>query len=179
VPRLGIAGRDEATDIIYGIVLMQKFERTMEMVMRCAPPSSVSTRIGSLPPGVTIEPFYDRGDLCAITVNTVLHNMLFGIALIFLIQWLFSATCAAPSSFRRPFRVRCAWPSSSTVMRGNRPICCRSVQSIFGIIVDSRLIMLENIFRHLAHHDSAPGRKRLNDSLADRLRKIFDGAVRG
>jgi len=42
-----------------------------------------------LPPGVKVEPFYDRGDLVSITVQTVLHNMLFGIALIFLIQWLF------------------------------------------------------------------------------------------
>src|SRR5215211_6836917 len=33
-PRLGIAGRDEQTDTIYGIVLMQKFERTMEVVTR-------------------------------------------------------------------------------------------------------------------------------------------------
>jgi cobalt-zinc-cadmium resistance protein CzcA len=44
---------------------------------------------GSLPPGVTIEPWYDRGDLVAITVQTVLHNLLFGVGLIFLIQWVF------------------------------------------------------------------------------------------
>src|SRR5215208_4803490 len=31
-PRLGIAGRDSTTDVVTGIVLMQKFERTMEMV---------------------------------------------------------------------------------------------------------------------------------------------------
>jgi cobalt-zinc-cadmium resistance protein CzcA len=33
-PRLGIAGRDETTDIVTGIVLMQKFERTMDVVKR-------------------------------------------------------------------------------------------------------------------------------------------------
>src|SRR4029077_707381 len=44
---------------------------------------------GTLPAGVKIEPFYDRGDLVAVTVRTVLHNMAFGIALIFLIQWAF------------------------------------------------------------------------------------------
>src|SRR5215471_20529784 len=32
VPRLGIAGRDDKTDIIFGIVLMQKLECTMEVV---------------------------------------------------------------------------------------------------------------------------------------------------
>src|SRR4249919_37277 len=34
IPRLGIAGRDGTTDIIFGIVLMQKLERTMEVVTR-------------------------------------------------------------------------------------------------------------------------------------------------
>jgi hypothetical protein len=33
-PRLGIAGRDGVTDIVTGIVLMQKFERTSEVVAR-------------------------------------------------------------------------------------------------------------------------------------------------
>src|SRR5262249_32934066 len=33
-PRLGMAGRDDTTDIIFGIVLMQKLERTMEVVTR-------------------------------------------------------------------------------------------------------------------------------------------------
>ena len=33
-PRLGIAGRDDVTDVVTGIVLMQKFERTMEVVTR-------------------------------------------------------------------------------------------------------------------------------------------------
>jgi cobalt-zinc-cadmium resistance protein CzcA len=31
-PRLGISGRDDNTDVVNGIVLMQKFERTMEVV---------------------------------------------------------------------------------------------------------------------------------------------------
>src|SRR5918912_4185090 len=33
-PRLGIAGRDETTDVIFGIVLMQKLERTMDVIRR-------------------------------------------------------------------------------------------------------------------------------------------------
>jgi cobalt-zinc-cadmium resistance protein CzcA len=42
-----------------------------------------------LPPGVRIERIYDRKDLIEITTNTVLHNMLVGIGLIFILQWLF------------------------------------------------------------------------------------------
>src|SRR6267154_109990 len=88
-PRLGIAGQDEVTDIIFGIVMMQKLERTMDVVTRVRAAVERINSDGSLPRGVKIVPFYDRGDLVGITVRTVLHNMLFGIALIFLIQWLF------------------------------------------------------------------------------------------
>src|SRR6185436_16759109 len=88
-PRLGIAGRDDKTDVVTGIVLMQKFERTMDVVRRVAAAIERINSDGSLPAGVKIVPFYDRGDLVAVTVQTVLHNMFFGIALIFLIQWIF------------------------------------------------------------------------------------------
>src|SRR4029077_1597087 len=80
-PRLGMAGRDDKTDIVTGIVLMQKFERTMDMVKRVRDAVQRINTDGSLPPGVHVDPFYDRGDLVAITVQTVLHNMMFGIAL--------------------------------------------------------------------------------------------------
>jgi heavy metal efflux system protein len=80
-PRLGIAGRDDKTDTVTGIVLMQKLERTMDVVTRVRAAVQRINTDGSLPPGVQIEPWYDRGDLVAITVQTVLHNMLFGIAL--------------------------------------------------------------------------------------------------
>src|SRR5438093_166639 len=73
-PRLGIAGRDDTTDIIFGVVLMQKFERTMDVVGRVRAAIQRINTDGSLPPGVAIDAFYDRGDLVAITVRTVLHN---------------------------------------------------------------------------------------------------------
>src|SRR6266446_4012219 len=88
-PRLGIAGRDDQTDVVTGIVLMQKLERTMDVVKRVRAAVERINTDGSLPPGVKIVTFYDRGDLVAITVQTVLHNLLFGVALIFLIQWVF------------------------------------------------------------------------------------------
>src|SRR6266404_1530135 len=88
-PRLGISARDDRGDIVTGIVLMQKLERTMEVVTRVRNAIARINSDGSLPAGVKIEPWYDRGDLVAITVQTVLHNLLFGVALIFLIQWVF------------------------------------------------------------------------------------------
>ena len=54
-PRLGIAGRDDVTDIVTGIVLMQKFERTMEVVTRVRAAVETLNTDGTLPPGVKID----------------------------------------------------------------------------------------------------------------------------
>src|SRR5215470_3082394 len=117
-PRLGIAGRDDKTDVIFGIVLMQKLERTMDVVTRVRAAIDRLNSDGTLPPGVRIDTFYDRGDLVAVTVRTVLHNMLFGIALIFLIQWVFlgSLRCALIVSATIPVALLLA--VMITVLRG-------------------------------------------------------------
>jgi len=150
-PRLGIAGRDDKTDTLTGIVLMQKLERTMEVVTRVRAAVKRINTDGSLPPGVQIEPWYDRGDLVAITVQTVLHNMLFGIALIFVIQWIFlgNLRCALIVSATIPVALFLA--VMITVLRGESANLLSVGAIDLGIIVDGTVIMMENIFRHLGH----------------------------
>src|SRR5499427_9606617 len=150
MPRLGIAGRDEKTDVIFGIVLMQKLERTMEVVTRVRAAIARMNTDGSLPQGVRIDTFYDRGDLVAVTVRTVLHNMLFGIALIFLIQWVFlgNLRCALIVSATIPVALFLA--VIITVLRGESANLLSVGAIDLGIIVDATVIMVENVFRHLA-----------------------------
>lgn len=175
-PRLGIAGRDETTDIVYGVVLMQKFERTMEVVTRVRAAIQRLNTDGSLPPGVWIDPYYDRGDLVAVTVNTVLHNMLFGIALIFLIQWVFlgNLRCALIVSATIPVALFLA--VIITVLRGESANLLSVGAIDLGIIVDATVIMMENIFRHLAHaarrEFADPGTR-----LTEKLHRILTAAV--
>jgi cobalt-zinc-cadmium resistance protein CzcA len=159
-PRLGIASRDDVTDIIFGVVLMQKLERTMEVVTRVREAIARINRDGSLPAGVKIEPFYDRGDLVAITVNTVLHNLLFGIALIFLIQWVFLGDLRCALIVAATIPVALFLAVIITVLRGESANLLSVGAIDLGIIVDATVIMMENIYRHLAHHPShAPVRR--------------------
>ena len=151
-PRLGIAGHDDTTDIIFGIVLMQKLERTMDVVTRVRAAVQRINTDGSLPPGVKIVPFYDRGDLVAITVRTVLHNMLFGIALIFLIQWVFLGNLRCALIVAATIPVALLLAVIITVLRGESANLLSVGAIDLGIIVDATVIMVENIFRHLAHH---------------------------
>ncbi|HEY3224724.1 MAG TPA: CusA/CzcA family heavy metal efflux RND transporter [Pseudolabrys sp.] len=173
-PRLGIAARDNQDDILFGIVLMQKLERTMDVVKRVRAAIERINNDGSLPVGVKIEPFYDRGDLVAITVRTVLHNMLFGVALIFLIQWIFlgDLRCALVVSATIPVALFLA--VIITVLRGESANLLSVGAIDLGIIVDGTVIMVENIFRHLAHHAA---RHPTDLNRSDRLHRILAAAV--
>src|SRR3954464_6419748 len=175
VPRLGIAGRDEKTDIIFGIVLMQKLERTMDVVQRLRAAVEKLNTDGSLPPGVKVDAFYDRGDLVAITVRTVLHNLAFGIALIFLIQWVFLGNLRCALIVAATIPVALFLAVIITVLRGESANLLSVGAIDLGIIVDATVIMVENIFRHLSHpshhhpdHDTA---------VSTKLNRVLIGAV--
>ena len=56
-PRLGMSGRDDRTDTVTGIVLMQKLERTMDVVVRVRAAIEKMNSDGTLPQGVQIYPF--------------------------------------------------------------------------------------------------------------------------
>ena len=178
-PRLGIAGRDDKTDVVTGIVLMQKLERTMDVVRRVRAAVDKINSDGSLPEGVKIVPFYDRGDLVAITINTVLHNMMFGIALIFLIQWVFlgNLRCALIVSATIPVALFLA--VIITVLRGESANLLSVGAIDLGIIVDATVIMMENIYRHLSGHgpQTAVRPAEREAGLTDKLHRILTAAI--
>src|SRR6185295_15576537 len=175
-PRLGIAGRDDTTDVVTGIVLMQKFERTMDVVRNVRAAVERMNTDGTLPPGVHIDAFYDRGDLVSITVQTVLHNMLFGIALIFLIQWVFLGDLRCALIVAATIPVALLLAVIITVLRGESANLLSVGAIDLGIIVDGTVIMVENIFRHLAHHSPRLPQGR-SARLSDKLGWILTGAV--
>jgi cobalt-zinc-cadmium resistance protein CzcA len=102
-PRLGIAGHDSDDDVVEGIVLMRRGEQSMPTIERVK--AEVETiNSGVLPPGVKIERLYDRSDLIRVTTQTVLHNVIAGVVLIFLLQWAFLG------NFRSALIVACTIP---------------------------------------------------------------------
>ena len=88
-PRLGIAGMNTDDDIVQGIVLMRRGEQSSPTIARVEQLVTSINKSSILPPGVRIERIYDRKDLIDTTTHTVLHNMVVGMILIVLLQWLF------------------------------------------------------------------------------------------
>src|SRR5450759_4153789 len=124
--------------------------RTARGAPRHRSASSVNNS-GILPPGVRIERIYDRKDLIDITTRTVLHNMLFGIALIVLLQWLFLGDIRSAIIVGATIPFALFFAVGIMVLRGESANLLSVGAIDFGLIVDATVIMVENIFRRLAH----------------------------
>src|SRR6201999_3268335 len=105
---------------------------------------------GSLPPGVKLVPFYDRTQLVAVTTSTVLHNLVFGCILIFLIQWLFLGDLRSAIIVGANIPFALFFSIIILVLRGEDANLLSVGAVDFGIIVDSAVILVENVYRNLA-----------------------------
>lgn len=169
VPRLGIAGRDKDDDIVFGIVVMGRTYQTDKVLPEVKAEIDRMNHDGSLPAGVKVVPFYDRGSLVAVTTQTVLHNLIFGCLLIFLIQWIFlgDLRSAIIVGLNIPFALLFA--IIILVARGESANLLSLGAVDFGIIVDSAVILVENIFRNF---QKSPDEKQ---NLLQRLSTGFFG----
>jgi cobalt-zinc-cadmium resistance protein CzcA len=148
VPRLGIAGRDHDDDIVAAIVVMRRPEHTNDIIPKVKAEVAKINSDGSLPPGVKIVPYYDRSSLVGVTTHTVLHNLIFGCLLVFVIQWIFlgDLRSAIIVSVNIPFALFFA--IIILVLQGEDANLLSLGAVDFGIIVDSAVIMMENIYRN-------------------------------
>ena len=147
--RLGVAGRDSDADVVEGIVLMRRGEKTVEVIKRIEAEVETINKSSVLPAGVRIAPYYDRRELIGVTTGTVLHNLIFGVVLLFVIQYLFlgDLRSAVIVSASIPFALFFA--VIIMYLRGDSANLLSVGAIDFGIIVDATVIMVENIFRHL------------------------------
>ncbi len=150
LPRLGIAGQDKDDDIVEGIILMNRDGQSKPTIAAVEAEVEKINTTGVLPPGVRVERIYDRADLIALTTKTVLHNMIEGIFLIFLVQWIFlgNLRSAFIVALTIPFALACA--VIIMVVRGESANLLSVGAIDFGLVVDATVIMMENIFRRLS-----------------------------
>jgi cobalt-zinc-cadmium resistance protein CzcA len=148
VPRLGKAGRDQDDDVVAAIVVMNRTLHTNDVVPRIKAEVEKINRDGTLPPGVKIVPFYDRTSLVNVTTHTVLHNLIFGCLLVFLIQWVFlgNLRSAIIVGVNIPFAL--FFSVIILVLQGEDANLLSVGAVDFGIIVDSAVILVENVFRN-------------------------------
>jgi cobalt-zinc-cadmium resistance protein CzcA len=177
-PRLGIAGRDDDGDIVQGIVLMRRGEQSLPTINRVEREIQTINSTGILPPGVRLERIYDRRDLINTTTRTVLHNLLFGVVLVFLVQWLFLGNLRSAIVVAATIPFALFFAVGIIVLRGDSANLLSVGAIDFGLIVDATVIMVENIYRHLARQPIEPSRVRRSGRfrLTGTLATILDAA---
>jgi len=154
--RQGFATQDGKGEIVIGIAMMLLGENSRTVTERVKAKLSEIQR--SLPPGVRVEPLYDRSELVSRTIRTVSRNLVEGGMLVIAVLLLLLG------SLKGGFIVALAIPLSMLVaftgmvysgISGN----LMSLGAIdFGLIVDGSVVMIENVLRRLSHRrpDASP-----------------------
>jgi cobalt-zinc-cadmium resistance protein CzcA len=147
--RMGAATRMGKGETVIGMVQMLAGANAQQVV------EQVKNRIqeiqATLPPGVVIDPYYDRTLFVSQVINTVRNNLLEGGLLVIAILFLFLG------DFRAGIITALAIPLSMLIaftgmyqagLSGN----LMSLGAIdFGLLVDGSVVMIDNILRRLGH----------------------------
>ena len=147
-PPQGLAGQDDADDIVNGIVVMRKGENPSR-VLEALKERIAYVNASILPKGVEIAPYYDRSWLIAKTLRTVFTNLSEGAALVAIVLFLFLGNIRAALIVAAviPLSLLATFLGLTAV---GIPANLLSLGAMdFGIIVDGAVIVVENIVRRL------------------------------
>ncbi len=143
--RYGAVSRDGTHETVAGMILKRKGEDSRRVI------AGVLARLeevqATLPPGVTITPFYDQSALVARTTQTIFKNLLLGGLLVVAVLFLFLRDVRAsllvasviPLSMLIAFAAMWATGSSANLM---------SLGALdFGLLVDGAIVMVDQFVR--------------------------------
>ncbi|SEB37737.1 efflux RND transporter permease subunit [Terriglobus roseus] len=147
--RLGKIGRNKQSDVIEGIVLLNKDEESIPAL------EGLKAKIkdlnhGLLPAGMRIDTISDRTNLIDRTEHTVKHVIITGLVLVTLILLFMlgdvRTTIIAAATI--PFAVLFAFSMMAATGHSANLISIGAID--FGILVDASIVVLENIHRKLS-----------------------------
>ncbi len=150
--RYGSVTKDGNEEAVQGLVLGLRGANAREVVRQV---SAQLVEINkTLPKGVTVQPFYNRGDLVERAVGTVTKALAEAIVLVLILLFLFLGNLRAalvvavilPLSALATFlMMRYVGLSANLMSLGGLAIA-------IGLLVDAAVVVVENIEARLAHH---------------------------
>ena len=175
--RYGAVFRNGQGEAVQGLVLSLRGANARALVDR------VSQRLealkSSLPPGMVITPFYNRGTLVDKAVYTVGKALLEAVVLVLALLLAFLGNVRAavvvavmlPLSALGTFLLMRWYGLSANLMSlGGLAIA-------IGMLVDGAVVVVENIENHLAHDNA--GRRPLRDVVLDAAREVAQPVASG
>ncbi len=154
--RLGQVQYNHEDETVEGIVVMRRGQDASEVLARVRQKVEDINASGRLPAGVSVEPYYDRQELLDLTVHTVTHTLLIGIALVLAVLWLFLGNVRVALTVAAIIPLGLGVSFSGMHWLGV-PANLISLGSIdFGLIVNAAVIVIENIMQHLERGAEKP-----------------------
>jgi heavy metal efflux system protein len=148
-------GRGEA---VLGLGFMLMGENSHEITRR------IKTRLSEiqqrLPPGVEVQPVYDRTELVDHVIDTVRKNLFEGGLFVIAVLFIFLGNLRAGLIVALSIPLSMLFAFAGMLKFGIAGSLLSLGALDFGLVVDSSVIMVENVVRHIAHGDDR-GRSRL------------------
>jgi cobalt-zinc-cadmium resistance protein CzcA len=149
-PRLGKVGRDKQSDIVEGIVLLQKGEKSLPALAGLRAKIKELNEGNLLPPGMKISTIYDRTNLINTTTKTVRHVIITGLILVTLVllSMLGDLRITAIAAVTIPFAVLFSFAMMVLTDHSANLISIGAID--FGILVDASIVVLESVYRKIS-----------------------------
>jgi len=155
--RQGAVTRGGRGEVVTGMVMMVRGENSRRVVG--AAKAKLDEIRRTLPPGVEIDVVYDRSELIARTLDTVLHNLAEGGLLVIGVLLLLLGNVRAGLIVSLAIPLSMLFASNLMWMTGISASLMSLGAIDFGLVVDSSVIMVENCVRRLG--GAAPGESKL------------------
>jgi cobalt-zinc-cadmium resistance protein CzcA len=156
-PRRGAVARGDALESVEGTILLRRGENPRDVLSAV---HEAVDRINRdvLPKGMRIVPFYDRTRLVDTTLSTVSRNMIEGASLVALVLWLFLRALSGSFAVAVTMPLALLMAFVGLYFAGV-PANMLSMGAVdFGILLDGAVILVENVYRHLAEQKPPPER---------------------
>lgn len=148
----------DGNEAVGGTVVMRTGENAKAVIERVK--EKIAEISASLPPGVSIRPFYDRSDLIDRTIDTLKHALVEEIILVTLAHiiflWHFRSilivTLPLPISILVSFLLMKYAGVTSNIMS------LTGIAIAIGVLVDASIVVTENVIRHCEAEEKEMGR---------------------
>ncbi|MEO6568126.1 MAG: CusA/CzcA family heavy metal efflux RND transporter, partial [Opitutaceae bacterium] len=150
-------------EVVGGAVVMRSGENAYQVIQDVK--AKLAQIRSGLPPGVTIEPFYDRSDLIGRAIDTLKHTLWEAVILVTLMHVIFLfhfrsiliVTLPLPASILVAFILMKQFGIQSHIMS------LTGIAIAIGVLVDAAIVITENVIRHCELEEKKRGRRLTRD----------------
>jgi cobalt-zinc-cadmium resistance protein CzcA len=171
---------NDEEDKVQGIVLMRKYDETLPALRGVKDKlQELNDSPGRLLPGVQLEPHFDLTGLIHVTTETVRENLLLGMGLVMVILLMFLSNVRSALIVAINIPLALFFAFAVLFLRGKSANLLSIGAVDFGIIVDSSVIMVENIYRHISagEYRELPLKQRILAACAEVEGALFFSAA--